>query len=394
MSSVYIGKNLRKFESAPQFAGYTRVVLQVSDEIEHVAGTDTGRTLTLVNPWGTQELAEAILAQIKGYSYQPYSASGAIVDAAAELGDAVSVNGVHGGVYALTRHYGGIQFSDLNAPGDEEIDHEYPYKSPHDRRVTRQFREVRASLSIQADRIAAEVEERKSSMESVMGELSVQAGQISAKVNKTGGDASGFGWELDEKSWTIRSNNSVVLKATKDGVEIIGKITATSGKIGGFDITQNSLSFNNHTWGGTNSTGVYIGPNGIQLGKNFRVDSSGNLTAASGTFTGYVKAGRIQYGDDDGYFPGSGLESHSVYGSQIGYNTVTTAHTSNGINASLANADYSYGCLKGWNTISALHAGSLDTNDLTIEGHQIDRATIRYTNQSGGTSTAHVLVWS
>lgn len=394
MSSVYIGKNLRKFERAPQFLGYTKVVLQVSDEIEYSAGTDTGRTLTLVNPWGTQKRAEEILAQIKGYSYQPYSASGAIVDAAAELGDAVSVNGVHGGVYALTRHYGGIQFSDLNAPGDEEIDHEYPYKSPHDRRVTRQFREVRASLSIQADRIAAEVEERKSSMESVMGELSVQAGQISAKVNKTGGDASGFGWELDEKSWTIRSNNSVVLKATKDGVEIIGKITATSGKIGGFDITQNSLSFNNHTWGGTNSTGVYIGPNGIQLGKNFRVDSSGNLTAASGTFTGYVKAGRIQYGDDDGYFPGSGLESHSVYGSQIGYNTVTTAHTSNGINASLANADYSYGCLKGWNTISALHAGSLDTNDLTIEGHQIDRATIRYTNQSGGTSTAHVLVWS
>lgn len=394
MSSVYIGKNLRKFERAPQFLGYTKVVLQVSDEIEYSAGTDTGRTLMLVNPWGTQKRAEEILAQIKGFAYQPYSASGAIVDAAAELGDAVSVNGVYGGVYSLTRHYGGIQFTDLNAPSDEEIDHEYPYKSPQDRRVTRQFREVRGSLSIQADRITAEVEERKSSMETVMGELSVQAGQISAKVSKTGGDASGFGWELDEKSWTIRSQNSVVLKATKDGVEITGKIAATSGKIGGFDITQNSLSFNNHTWGGTNSTGVYIGPNGIQLGNNFRVDSSGNLYAASGTFTGYVKAGRIQYGEDDGYFPGSGLKSHSVYGSQIGYNTVTTAHTSNGINASLANADYSYGCLKGWNTISALHAGSLDTNDLTIEGHQIDRATIRYTNQSGGTSTAHVLVWS
>lgn len=387
MSSVYIGKNLRKFERAPQFIGYTKVVLQVSDEIEYSAGTDTGRTLTLVNPWGTQERAEEILAQIKGYSYQPYSASGAIVDAAAELGDAVSVNGVHGGVYALTRHYGGIQFADLNAPGDEEIDHEYPYKSPQDRRVTRQFREVRASLSIQDDRITAEVEERKSSMESVMGKLSVQAGQISAKVSKTGGDASSFGWELDEKSWTIRSNNSVVLKATKDGVEIIGKITATSGKIGGFDITQNSLSFNNHTWGGTNSTGVYIGPNGIQLGKNFRVDSSGNLTAASGTFTGFVKAGKIQYGDDAGYLHGSGIASHSVYGTQIGYNAISTAYTNSGINTSLGYANFASDVFN-WRAIAPYVCCSF----IVIGGKRYAPGTIKYKNSSDGISTAKVLL--
>ena len=157
MSSVYVGKNLRKFESVPQFVGYTRVVLQVSDDIEYSAGTDTGRTLTLVNPWGTQQLAEAILAQVKGFAYQPYSASGAIVDAAAELGDAVSVNGIYSGVYELVRRYGGVQLADLSAPSDEEIDHEYPYKSPQDRTVNRQLREVRAALLIQADRIAAEV---------------------------------------------------------------------------------------------------------------------------------------------------------------------------------------------------------------------------------------------
>ena len=242
MSSVYIGKNLRKFERAPQFPAYTKVVLQVSDEIEYSAGTDTGRTLTMVNPWGTQKRAEEILAQIKGFAYQPYSASGAIVDAAAELGDAVSVNGVHGGVYALTRHYGGIQFTDLNAPSDEEIDHEYPYKSPQDRRVTRQFREVRGSLSIQADRITAEVEERKSSMETVMGELSVQAGQISAKVSKTGGDSESFAWDMQTDHFAFIANNSDVFRVDKTGAEVKGIIRATGGKIGGFDIQSAYLS--------------------------------------------------------------------------------------------------------------------------------------------------------
>lgn len=394
MSSVYIGKSLRKFESAPQFSGYTKVVLRVSDDIEYSAGIETGRTLTSANPWGSQELAEDILAQIKGFAYQPYTASGAIVDAAAELGDAVSVNGVYSGVYGLTRRYGGIQYADLSAPSDEEIDHEYPYKSPQDRRVTRQFREVRASLSIQADRITAEVAERKSDMEAVMGELSVQAGHISAKVSKTGGNASSFGWDLTENYWALKSNNTEVLRATKDGLEINGIIRALpGGTIGGFDITRDSLSYNNHTWGGTNTTGIYIGPNGIQCGKDLKLFNNGRLEAVDGYFSGYVKAGKIQSGDDAGYFPGSGLESHSVCGSQIGYNTISTAYTSSGINTSLGYADYAYGCFKGWNTITALHAGSLDTNDLTIDNHQINRSKIRYMNSSGGISTANVLVW-
>lgn len=395
MSSVYIGKNLRKFESVLQFAGYTRVVLQVSDDIEYSAGTDTGRTLTFVNPWGTQQLAEEILAQVKGFAYQPYSASGAIVDAAAELGDAVSVNGIYSGVYNLVRRYGGIQLADLSAPSDEEIDHEYPYKSPQDRTVTRQFREVRASLLIQADRIAAEVSERKNAYEALSSALTVQASKIDAKVSKSGGSSSSFGWALDEKSWTLRSNNTVVLAATKDGVEITGKITATSGKIGGFDITKDSLSYNNHIWGGTNTSGIYIGPNGIQLGKNFKVDKQGNLTAASGTFSGSVNAGNIQYGGNAGYMSGSGLASHSVYGSQIGYNTISTAYTSGGINTSLGYADFANGVFNGWNTAAYLYVGSLHaTGNFYMGNYRISRKQASFKDGDGKTVYLNYLQWN
>lgn len=391
MSSVYVGRNLRKFESAPKFSGITRVVLQVSDELEYSAGTDTGRTLTAANPWGNQARAEDILAQVKGYAYQPYRATGAIVDAAAELGDAVSVNGVYSGVYALTRRYGGIQFADLNAPSDEEIDHEYPYKSQQERKITRQFRDVRASLRVQADRISAEVEDRTSAVNTLYGALTVQAGRIDAKVSKTGGESASFGWELDESSWTLRSNNSIVLQATKDGLEIKGKITATSGKIGGFDITQDSLSYNNQAWGGTNTTGIYIGPSGIQLGKNFRVDSAGNLKAATGEFDGYVKAGNIQYGGDSGYLSGSGLASHSVYGSQIGYNTISTAYTSGGINTSLGYADYANGVFNGWNTATWFKGTYVNCRYLTVNDEAVAPMKITFATPSGGSRSIWVL---
>jgi tRNA uridine 5-carboxymethylaminomethyl modification enzyme len=63
-SVVNLGRKISSFKSSPQFDGYTSVVIIVSDDLEYSAGTDTGRTLTVNNPWGTQEMAENILKKI------------------------------------------------------------------------------------------------------------------------------------------------------------------------------------------------------------------------------------------------------------------------------------------------------------------------------------------
>ena len=378
------------------YDGYSKIVIQVSDDVEYTAGTDSGRTLTLSCQWGNQEMAERILSRVKGFQYQPYTASGAYLDPAAELGDGVTIGKVYSGIFSKKVHHGPLYTADISAPGGEKINYQHPYKSPQDRIVARQFREVRASLSIQSDKISAEVEERQKQYGLLRATLNVQAQQIEAKVSKEGGDTASFSWKLLENMFSVSGKSEEKFRVDEDGAYVNGIIRATGGEIGGLKIMPNYLSYNGQTWGGTNTTGAYIGPNGIQCGSaenGVRITSSGDLYAENGYFRGSVNAGNIQYGGGAGYLNGSGLESHSVYGSQIGYNTISTAYTSNGINASLANADYAYGCVKGWNTIPALHAGSLDTNDLTIEKRQIDRATIRYMNSSGGVSTAKVLVW-
>lgn len=350
-NTTYVGRNVRRFQTVPQFDGFSKVVIVVSDEIEYTAGTDMGRTLRLTCPWGTHKMAEDVLATVRGFQYQPYTAEGAFLDPAAELGDGITANNVYGGIYANRIKFGSRLTATVSAPEDEEINHEYPYKSKPNKEITREAKMLRASLAVEAARISAEVEDRKSAVEKLTAQLQVQAGLIEARVTKTGGDASSFGWALDESSWTIKGKNRDILKASENGLEVYGKITATSGEIGGFTIKSNSLSYNNQTWGGTNSTGIYIGPSGIQLGKNFKVDAVGNLTAASGTFSGYVKAGNIQYGGKNGTLDGEALTSHSVYGSQIGYNTIDTAYTSGGINTSLGYADYANGALNGWNNV-------------------------------------------
>lgn len=369
MSSVVnLGRKIGSFKTSPQFDGYTRVVVIVSDDLEYSAGTDTGRTLTVNNPWGTQEMAENILKKIGGYKYQPYVAKDAILDPAAELGDGISVNSVYSGIFTRKTTFGPMCRATVSAPSEEEINHEYPYVSKQERKVTRNLRQLTSELRVQAGLISAEVAERKSETEKLSSELSLQAGQISAKVEKTGGDFSSFGWSLDDSSWTIKANSIDVLKATKNGLEIYGKVTATSGKIGGFNIESNYLSYNNHTWGGTNTKGIYIGVNGIQLGKNFKVDESGNLTAESGTFEGSVRAKNIEYGEDSGYFSGSGIKGNSIVGSKLALKTVSTSYTSEGINTSLGYADYANGVFNGWNKAAEFNCGSIK-----IEGSQVKK---------------------
>lgn len=388
----YIGDAvLGQFSSPQQMQSWSRVTIQVDDNTSYTAGTDTGRELTLSNPWGTQQMAEDILARIRGSGYQPYSAEQALLDPAAELGDAVEVRGIYGGLYSRTRKLEKLYSATVAAPSDEEINHEYPYKSAQTRSVERKFKQTTASLNILSDRIQAEVEEREKDSTAIRARLEIQAGQIAARVEKTGGSASSFGWKLDEKSWELQSNGSTVLRADASGLDIKGRITALSGKIGGFDIQSDYLSYNGQTWGGTNTWGAYIGSSGIQLGRNFKVDMSGNLTAASGRFEGTVYAGNISYGGDAGYFYGGGISSGSIsggWGGQISGGSIGTYNTTGGINTSLSYADFANGVFNGWNTPSTIGASRM-----YLANHALGLSTISYKDSNGYSRTAQVVVW-
>ena len=284
-------------------------------------------------------MAENLLKSLAGFQYQPYEAQGAILDPAAELGDAITVNGVYSGIYKRDTDFDALTVSDISAPQEEVLDYEVPHLTLTNRELTRQ------ALSTKS-------------------EFKIQANQISAKVSKEGGAASSFGWSLKDDSWVVYSGSKAVLTATKNGLSVQGEIRATSGYIGGnsngFTIGSKSIYNGVLSMSDTEHRGIYLGTDGIVLGKGaFKVDSNGNLTAKSGTFTGTVHAGKIDYGGDAGYFSGQGLSSGSAsggYRGQIGSSTITTANTNGGINTSLGYADFSNGVFNGWNTAGYVSA--------------------------------------
>ena len=234
--------------------------------------SSSGRVLDIVNPFGTVAMASDILRALRqtngiALNYSPFNAD-AIIPPHFELGDAVMINNDHHGVYGFNTKASRLPRSEINAPADEEIDHEYPYRSDvKSRQLTRKF-------------------------DSIQSQFVIQAGKISAKVSKVGGNQSQtFGWSLTENGFYInngevRADGTDMFSFNSSGLHIKGDIEATTGHIGGsggFTIQSGKL-YSGKSSLNSSANGVYIGTDGISLGSGFKVTSGGYLTATSGKF--------------------------------------------------------------------------------------------------------------
>ena len=342
-----LGTAVKNLDISPQFSQYSKVRIYVGTDddgtdVFYEAGNDTGRTLELKNPFGTQAMANNILTTLGAWQYQPYTAKGAITNPALELGDPVTINGVDSAIYIRATHFGALHDLDISAPYDEEVDHEYAFETSEQREYKRQYAETKAylkitatqisaevtratseeqrlnaALNVQAGQISAEVTRATSAEQSLNAALNVQAGQISAKVSKTGGDSSSFGWALNESSFVLQSDGQAVFVCDDSGIKVNGEIIATSGYIGtesqGFKITASAIMNGMTSFSDTTHNGIYIGTDGISLGGGkFKVDSQGNMTATSGTFSGSVHAGSIISDDVNDRLSGSYISPGSI----------------------------------------------------------------------------------
>ena len=356
--ATYIGQRVSNIEVSPQFQPYSRVIIHIDNDTQVVAGNSTGRTLEIDNPFGNQQMANAILQSLSGYQYQPYTADGALLDPAAEIGDAIETPAVHGGIYSRSRSFGRLMKADIAAPTDEEINHEYVFETPTERAYKRQVEDVKASFILTNNKIQTEVERAsaaegtlKSTIEQTATEINATVAEESAKKLDHTNTNQSFGWSLTASAFLLKNNNQTVFQFDANGLrfksngadvftvtrtgglyvkgngEFTGTVTASSGKIGGFDIGATSLSYNGLYWGDTSKNyGVYIGQNGIQLGKNFKVDNSGAISASSLSLQG-----TLRFLNSDGTLAGTMSAADLRQGAQRandGYTNWNSAYTS------------------------------------------------------------------
>lgn len=155
---TYIGREAADIGSAPAFDPISRIALVVDDEHEYLSGDESGRTLEVQCPYGTQAMADALLSQLGGYVYRPMTAADALLDPAAELGDGVTVNGVYTILGQVDTTFDAQCAAEISAPGEEELESEYPYTSRKQSETDRELAELRSTIAKTSTEILLKVE--------------------------------------------------------------------------------------------------------------------------------------------------------------------------------------------------------------------------------------------
>lgn len=155
---VYLGQNASDLDYDEKAPKISRVNLAVDSDHIYTSGDDTGRTLEVSCPWGSQAMADSILTKVSGIEYQPYEARDALLDPATEIGDGITLGGVYS---VLAQSYVSLDkqcAANISAPYTDEIDDEYPYKTPEQRKTERQLAQTRSLITKNAEEIKLEVQ--------------------------------------------------------------------------------------------------------------------------------------------------------------------------------------------------------------------------------------------
>lgn len=159
MNKTYLGRRLANFSPGIASQPISKVeLLDENGDVIGVSGSDTGRTLTALQPDGTNAMAAAILAKVSGYKHIGYEGRKALLDPAVELGDAVTVDGFYVPLIALDMTFDPMLAPDISAPDADEIDDEYPYKSPTQRQIERNMAKTSSLITKTSEAIMLKVE--------------------------------------------------------------------------------------------------------------------------------------------------------------------------------------------------------------------------------------------
>lgn len=182
MSDHYIGLDLFGLENNGLRQPISRITLYRGDNAALTAGDDTGLEVVADCIYVTQEMVEALLSAARGYQYHAYSAQAARLNPAAELGDTVEVGSIVSVLAQISDN--GDLYPDIAAPGDKEVEDEYPAAGPLTKAFDKKLAEARSEIAKTTDQITLAIygEDGKGGLNGKMATFTVSLSTIGSKV--------------------------------------------------------------------------------------------------------------------------------------------------------------------------------------------------------------------
>lgn len=279
----FVGQRVSSLETYSPVGPITGVALVVDTDNEYRAGTEDGYVMEIECPYGTQAMAENLLTSLNGKTYSGYRAEAAELAPEAELGDGITV----GGVYAMLAYrsvgFGPGHMSEIAAPGEHELEHEYPYVSQAEKQIERKIATTRSMITKTAEEIRLAVEQELTGLSS---SIEVKLGSITGTVQGLSGQVSTFQQTVDG------------IKTTVQGMD---------GALSDIDQKVDSITLN--VSNGTSSSKIELLVDGVSVASQtirftgdvvFESDlASGNTTISGDCITtGKIEANRIRLTDE------------------------------------------------------------------------------------------------
>ena len=268
----FVGLDLTSVENNGLQRPVSRVTFLLDDENSITAGDDTGTELLADCPHATQEMANAILAQVKGYKYQMFSAEDAALDPSAELGDGVTAGGIYSVISRLNDD--GSGYVGIAAPGEAELEDEFPTGGPLTKEFSRKISSVRSQIIKTAEKITLLVENE---VEGLEGKLELTASSLTSEIKNTRDG-------LNSKIEQTASSLTTQISNTQSGLNSKIEQTAASiqTQINGLDnayssISQTVDSISLGVFNGQESSTIALYKNGIAI-QSEEISFSGMVT--------------------------------------------------------------------------------------------------------------------
>lgn len=169
---ISLGRNVTSFTKGDDIKPVTHVYVYYGYDSngavlygEAVADTDDGRTYevevkTITDGTTANQIASNILIGMSGdIQYVPFTATGAELDIATEVGDTVSINGITSVFGTITYNFNKGMWADIEAVGLEQVDEFEELQSSNRvaQRIERSTEVNSARISVNADAISAEI---------------------------------------------------------------------------------------------------------------------------------------------------------------------------------------------------------------------------------------------
>ena len=309
----YVGLDLTGFQDNGIQRPVSRVTLRLDNDNVLTAGDDTGMEIISDCPHATQEMVNVLLAQLKGTQYQMFGADDARLDPAAELGDGITAGGVYSVISRLSDD--GRGFPGVTAPGEAELEDEYPAGGPMTQEFNRKIARTNSRITKTAEQIRLEVENEVKGLNAA---ITIELNKITQEVNDVNAGLSSKIQQTADSLTTQISNTEAGLKneikVTADS--LTEKISATDGRVTTLSTTVDGINVDvNGKDGKFSKLSQNVDGVSVRVG-----NAEGKITTVETTINGLT----VKDSEGTTFISGSKIETGSITAKQLAVDALKT----------------------------------------------------------------------